>query len=102
VALDPERWTLKTREAFSAANEQAAAAHHAEITPAHLVAAVLSQPDNIAGPILSKLGADPEALRTASARSCPGWPAPSGVGADPRSRRARGPRCRRRAAPRHG
>ena len=64
MALDPERWTLKTREAFSAANEQAAAAHHAEITPAHLVAAVLSQPDNIAGPILSKLGADPEALRT--------------------------------------
>ena len=62
VPLDPERWTVKTREAFSAATEQAAAAHHAEVVPAHLLAAVLAQPENIARPLLEKVGADPSAV----------------------------------------
>jgi ATP-dependent Clp protease ATP-binding subunit ClpB len=62
MPLDPERWTNKTREAFSAATAQAAAAHHAEVAPAHLLAAVLAQPDNISHPILEKVGADPTAL----------------------------------------
>jgi ATP-dependent Clp protease ATP-binding subunit ClpB len=59
VALDPERWTNKTREAFSAATQQASAAHHAEVTPTHLLTAVLAQPDNIAGPLLGRLGVEP-------------------------------------------
>jgi len=62
VPLDPERWTMKTREAFSAATEQAAAAHHAEVSPAHLLAAVLAQPENISRPLLEKVGADPSAV----------------------------------------
>ncbi|HEX3947491.1 MAG TPA: Clp protease N-terminal domain-containing protein, partial [Acidimicrobiales bacterium] len=59
MALDPERWTNKTREAFQAASQQAAAANHAEISPAHLLAAVLAQADNIAGPLLGRLGVQP-------------------------------------------
>ncbi|HUA94839.1 MAG TPA: Clp protease N-terminal domain-containing protein, partial [Acidimicrobiales bacterium] len=59
MPLDPERWTVKTREAFSAATQQAAAAHHAEVTPAHLLAAVLSQPDNVSHPLLEKVGVAP-------------------------------------------
>jgi ATP-dependent Clp protease ATP-binding subunit ClpB len=59
VPLDPERWTVKTREAFSAATQQAAAAHHAEVTPTHLLAAVLSQPDNVSHPLLEKVGVAP-------------------------------------------
>ncbi len=59
MPLDPERWTVKTREALSAATTQASAAHHPEVTPAHLLAAVLAQPDSIAGPLLNKLGAEP-------------------------------------------
>src|SRR5271166_4911046 len=59
MPLDPERWTVKTREAFAAANEQAAAAHHAEITPVHLLAAVLGQPDNISHPLLTRVGVEP-------------------------------------------
>ncbi len=62
VPLDPERWTVKTREAFSAATEQAAAAHHAEVVPAHLLVAVLAQPENISRPLLEKVGADPSAV----------------------------------------
>jgi ATP-dependent Clp protease ATP-binding subunit ClpB len=59
VPLDPDRWTVKTREAFSAATQQAAAANHAEVTPTHLLAAVLAQPDNISRPLLAKVGAEP-------------------------------------------
>jgi ATP-dependent Clp protease ATP-binding subunit ClpB len=59
MPLDPEHWTNKTREAFQAASAQAAAANHAEITPAHLLMAVLAQPDNIAPPLLARLGVEP-------------------------------------------
>jgi ATP-dependent Clp protease ATP-binding subunit ClpB len=59
MPLDPEHWTNKTREAFQAASAQAAAANHAEITPAHLLTAVLAQPDNIAPPLLARLGVEP-------------------------------------------
>ncbi len=62
MALNPDRWTLKTREAFAAANQQAVAAHHPEITPAHLLAAVMAQRDSIAEPLLARAGADPAAL----------------------------------------
>jgi len=59
MALDPDRWTVKTREAFSAATQAAADAHHAEVTPAHLLAAVLGQPDNISLPLLARVGTEP-------------------------------------------
>ncbi|MGP8060234.1 MAG: ATP-dependent Clp protease ATP-binding subunit [Acidimicrobiales bacterium] len=59
MPLDPERWTVKTKEAFSAATQQAAAANHAEVTPAHLLDAVLAQPDNISRPLLARVGAEP-------------------------------------------
>jgi ATP-dependent Clp protease ATP-binding subunit ClpB len=59
MALDPERWTVKTKEAFSAATQQATASHHAELTPAHLLTAVLAQPDSISHPLLEKVGVEP-------------------------------------------
>ena len=59
MPLDPERWTVRTREAFSAATQEAAAAHHAEVTPAHLLTAVLAQPEGIAGPLLARVGVEP-------------------------------------------
>jgi ATP-dependent Clp protease ATP-binding subunit ClpB len=62
MAIDPERWTVKTREAFSAATQRAAAAHHAEVTPAHLLAALLAQPEGIAGPLLARVGVEPAAV----------------------------------------
>ena len=39
MALDPQRWTVKTREAFQAATTQAAAAGNPYVTPAHLLLA---------------------------------------------------------------
>src|SRR5579862_6564652 len=59
MPLDPERWTVRTREAFAAATEQATAAAHAEVTPEHLLAAVLAQPEGVARPLLARLGVEP-------------------------------------------
>ncbi|HLG67085.1 MAG TPA: ATP-dependent chaperone ClpB [Acidimicrobiales bacterium] len=58
MPIDPERWTVKTREAFAEATRQAAAAGHAEVTPAHLLAALLAQSEGIARPLLARVGVE--------------------------------------------
>ena len=63
MTIDPNRWTTKTQEAFSAAVERATAQHHAEVTPGHLLAAVLAQPEGIAGPVLARAGVEADAAR---------------------------------------
>ena len=62
MAVDPNRWTLKTTEAFSAATEAARAASHAEVTPDHLLVVLLGQTEGLVLPILHKAGADPRAV----------------------------------------
>ena len=59
MTTSPDRWTLKTQEAFSAAVERARGAHHPEVTPDHVLAAILAQADGVAGPVLARLGSDP-------------------------------------------
>jgi len=63
MTLNPERWTLKTQEALSAAVERAREASNAEVAPEHLLAAVLDQTDGIAGPILTRVGVEPSVVR---------------------------------------
>ncbi len=63
MALDPNRWTLKTQEAFNSALESARAASHSEVTPEHLLMALLSQEDGLALPLLNRLGVSPLSLR---------------------------------------
>jgi ATP-dependent Clp protease ATP-binding subunit ClpB len=58
MALDPERWTNRTREAFQGAMTQATAAGHAEVAPEHLLAAILAQGEGIAPPLLRSVGVD--------------------------------------------
>jgi ATP-dependent Clp protease ATP-binding subunit ClpB len=65
MALDPQRWTIKTREAFQAATTQAGAAGNPYVTPAHLLLALLNQPDGIARPLLMAADVDPIAITTA-------------------------------------
>ena len=43
MTLDPNRWTLKATEAFSAATELGRSASHPEIVPEHLLLALLGQ-----------------------------------------------------------
>jgi ATP-dependent Clp protease ATP-binding subunit ClpB len=64
MALDPNRWTLKTQEAFNNAVELARESSHPEVTPAHLLLALLSQTDGVILPVLNKVGVSPLALRT--------------------------------------
>ena len=63
MTLNPERWTLKTQEALAAAVERARDSSNAEVSPAHLLAAVLDQTDGIAGPILTRVGVEPAGRR---------------------------------------
>ncbi|HEX5366360.1 MAG TPA: AAA family ATPase [Acidimicrobiales bacterium] len=63
MALDPNRWTLKVQEAFSAAVEAAKQASNPEVTPDHLLMALLGQGEGIVLPILQRLGREPLPLR---------------------------------------
>ena len=63
MALDPNRWTLKVQEAFSAAAEAAKQASNPEVTPDHLLAALLGQGEGIVLPMLQRLGIEFVPLR---------------------------------------
>ena len=63
MAMDPNRWTLKTQEAFNAAISRAGADNNPEVTPEHLVAALLGQAEGVVLPMLEKVGAAPTVLR---------------------------------------
>jgi ATP-dependent Clp protease ATP-binding subunit ClpB len=63
MALDPNRWTLKTQEAFNAAADSARSRNHAEVTPDHLLLAMLGQESTVVLPVLTKVGLAPLALR---------------------------------------
>ena len=64
MALDPNRWTLKTQEAFNEAVEAAKTASNPEVTPDHLLVALLGQAEGIVLPILQKVGKPPASVRT--------------------------------------
>ncbi len=54
MALNPTNWTLKTQEAIAAAVDQARSLSNPEITPDHLLIAVVSQQDTIVPAGLAK------------------------------------------------
>ncbi|MCP5028215.1 MAG: ATP-dependent chaperone ClpB [Actinomycetia bacterium] len=66
MALDPNRWTLKSQEAFQTSLEAAKTANHPEITPDHILASLLSQAEGVVLPVLQKLGCSPSELRNAT------------------------------------
>jgi len=63
VALDPNRWTQKTTEAFNAAVESARSNNNPEVAPHHILSAMLSQEGTVVFPVLQKLGVAPGQLR---------------------------------------
>jgi ATP-dependent Clp protease ATP-binding subunit ClpB len=62
VPIDPERWTNNTKAAFSAATAHAASSNNPEMTPAHLLDALLLQQETMTRPLLTQVGVDPDAL----------------------------------------
>ncbi|MDP9175871.1 MAG: ATP-dependent chaperone ClpB [Planctomycetota bacterium] len=57
-----DKLTIKAQEAVTGAQELAQRANHVEITPLHLLTALLEEKDGVVIPLLQKLGADPERL----------------------------------------
>src|SRR3954471_13015213 len=66
MALDPNRWTVKTQEAFTQAMDAARANSNPEVTPDHLLAALLRQQEGVVLPILTRVGKQPLVLRNAA------------------------------------
>jgi ATP-dependent Clp protease ATP-binding subunit ClpB len=67
VALDPNRWTAKTQEAFRAAVEAAKERSNPEVVPAHLLAALLGQEGTVTLPVLERVGVAPLSVRNRAA-----------------------------------
>ncbi len=87
MALDPNRWTQKTTEAFNAAVEQARSSSHPEVTPDHLLLAMLGQEGTVVFPVLQKVGVAPAQLRDRVLEAIAKLPKAYG-GADPTLSRA--------------
>ncbi|HEX2273102.1 MAG TPA: AAA family ATPase [Acidimicrobiales bacterium] len=87
MAFDPNRWTLKTQEAFAAALDQARQRNHPELTPLHLLAALLGQQDGVVLPTLERAGVVPTTVRNRLEDRLAGLPKAYG-GAEPQLGRA--------------
>jgi len=87
LALDPNRWTIKTQEAFQVAMDLARQQHHPEITPEHVLAALLGQEEGVVLPVLEKLGLAPFVVRNRIDETLAALPKAYG-GAEPQLARA--------------
>ncbi|MFN3256143.1 MAG: ATP-dependent Clp protease ATP-binding subunit [Ilumatobacter sp.] len=63
MAIDPKKWTVKTQEAFSAAIDDAKARSNPELTPDHVLSAIMRQEGTIVPAVLAKLGRAPLMIR---------------------------------------
>ncbi|MCP4963359.1 MAG: AAA domain-containing protein, partial [Actinomycetia bacterium] len=86
MAIDPNRWTLKTQEAMAAALQVARDASNPEVTPDHLLAALLGQEEGVVLPLVTRLGLQPLSLRNSASDAIGRLPSSYG-GEDPRMSR---------------
>jgi ATP-dependent Clp protease ATP-binding subunit ClpB len=71
--------TTRSQEAMAAAVRRASTDGHAQVEPAHLLAALLAQTDTVTPALLEKVGADPAALRRAADAALRAMPSASGA-----------------------
>jgi ATP-dependent Clp protease ATP-binding subunit ClpB len=83
MAIDPKKWTLKTQEAFSAAIDQAKELSNPELTPDHVLGAMMRQDGTIVPAVLAKLGQAPLMVRNRADEAIQKLPKAYG-GAEPR------------------
>ena len=86
MAIDPKKWTLKTQEAFAAAIDQAKERSNPELTPDHLLSALMRQDGTIVPAVLTKLGQAPLMVRNKADEAVERLPKAYG-GAEPRMSR---------------
>ncbi len=77
-----DKLTIKAREAVQAAQELAGSRGHQELTPEHLLAALLDQAEGVTGALLRKLGVDPTLVRQSTAEALETQPQARGSTAD--------------------
>src|ERR1700716_1652883 len=63
MPLDPNRFTRKTGEALQAAQALARERNHSQVTPEHLLAALVSQPEGVVLPVLERVGVPAKTVR---------------------------------------
>src|ERR1700682_3592804 len=63
MPLDPNKLTRKTGEAIQAAQALAREHNHSQVTPEHLLAALVSQPESVVLPVLERVGVSGKAVR---------------------------------------
>src|SRR5256714_5198161 len=88
-AFDPNRWTLRTQEAVQSAVESARGQSHPEVTPEHLLAALLGQEEGVVIPTLQRAGMAPMSVRNRVEDALAAMPHAYGGADPPPSRDAR-------------
>ncbi len=76
-----DKFTIKSQEALTAAQQIAEQHEHQQIEPEHLLLAIVQQDDGIAKTILKKLGAEPQAVIAKLEEALKKLPKVSGYGA---------------------
>ncbi len=80
--MRPDRLTTKSQEALRVGAEAASRRGNPELTPEHVVGAMLAQDEGVARPLFQKAGGDVAQLESQIARRVEGYPRVSG-GAEP-------------------
>ncbi len=80
--------TTRSQEALSTAVHRASTDGHPQVEPAHLLDALIAQPDGVAPALLTAAGVDTMAVRRAADRALQAMPATPGVASSPQLGRA--------------
>ena len=80
--MQADRFTVKSQEALAAAQRLAGARRHAQVAPAHVLAALLEQEGGIVVPVLRRANADPESVRRRTNEALDQLPTVSGDATD--------------------
>jgi ATP-dependent Clp protease ATP-binding subunit ClpB len=62
AAMRLEKFTIKAQEALAAARDLASGRNHQEVSPEHVLRALVSEDDGVVPALLRKLGVEPEAV----------------------------------------
>src|SRR5437588_9594560 len=81
MAIRWDKFTLKAQEAVQRANDLASEHGNPEVTPLHLLSALLQDGEGIVPPVLAKIGANPEAIAQQIQTAIQRLPKVSGGGA---------------------
>jgi ATP-dependent Clp protease ATP-binding subunit ClpB len=86
--MDFQKLTVKAQEAFASAQGDAIARGNPELTPAHLLAALIDQEGGVAPRMLEKAGESPAAVRARLEEQLAELPRMQGATAQPQAGRA--------------